>query len=64
MNLQVEATGSWRRAGDAKGSTNPLVMPRLLPDGSLEEPTEMRLVLRPDGRLEVESEIGALLGLF
>ena len=31
---------------------------RLLPDGSLEEPTEMRLVIRPDGRLEVESEIG------
>ena len=31
---------------------------RLLPDGSLEEPTELRLVIRPDGRLEVESEIG------
>ncbi|CAE7183438.1 pikAI, partial [Symbiodinium microadriaticum] len=40
------------------GFAKPLVL-RLLPDGSLEEPTEMRLVLRPDGRLEVESEIGS-----
>ncbi|CAE7301121.1 eryA [Symbiodinium sp. CCMP2592] len=39
------------------GFAKPLVL-RLLPDGSLEEPTEMRLVLWPDGRLEVESEIG------
>ena len=30
-----------------------------MPDGSLEEPTELRLVIRPDGRLEVESELGS-----
>eukprot|EP00435_Cladocopium_sp_Y103_P027063 s784_g6.t1 len=40
------------------GFAKPLVL-RLLPDGSLEEPTELRLVIRPDGRLEVESEIGS-----
>eukprot|EP00438_Fugacium_kawagutii_P013937 Skav203403 [mRNA] locus=scaffold1743:103349:113081:- [translate_table: standard] len=40
-----------------------LTKPWLLPDGSLEEPTELRLVIRPDGRLEVESEIGGTLGV-
>ncbi|CAK0831545.1 unnamed protein product, partial [Prorocentrum cordatum] len=39
------------------GFAKPLVL--RLADGRLEEPVELRLVLWPDGRLEVESELGA-----
>jgi len=42
---------------ESLGFAKPLVL-RLI-DGKLEEPTELRLTLWTDGRLEVESEVGS-----
>ncbi|CAK9102638.1 unnamed protein product [Durusdinium trenchii] len=39
------------------GFAKPLVL-RLSQDGRLEEPVQLRLLIWPDGRLEVESEVG------
>eukprot|EP00931_Biecheleriopsis_adriatica_P048348 TRINITY_DN27935_c0_g1_i1.p1 TRINITY_DN27935_c0_g1~~TRINITY_DN27935_c0_g1_i1.p1 ORF type:complete len:5156 (-),score=1260.04 TRINITY_DN27935_c0_g1_i1:82-15549(-) len=42
---------------ESLGFAKPLVL-RLSADGQLEEPVELRLLIWPDGRLEVESEVG------